>query len=99
MLGIDLAIEHCTGLRNIKLLNLRNIRSLTICIHQLVKIQAPALEHLSYSNYCLKLLNICDYENLKSLKISFTEVSYRYLNDLISIPYCLERLILSEALS
>lgn len=94
----DLAIEHCTGLRNIKLLNLRNIRSLTICIHQLVKIQAPALEHLSYSNYCLKLLNIIDYENLKFLEI-ITEVSYRYLNDLISIPYCLERLILSEALS
>lgn len=98
MLGIDLAIEHCTGLRNIKLLNLYKIRSLTIRIHQPVKIQAPALEHLSYSNYCLKLLNIIDYENLKFLEI-ITEVSYRYLNDLISIPYCLERLILSEALS
>ncbi|KAK6780941.1 hypothetical protein RDI58_023125 [Solanum bulbocastanum] len=93
---VDLVIEHCTGLKSIELLNLCNIRSLTIRIHQPVTIQAPALEHLTYSSYCLKQLHIIDYENLKSLEISYMEVSYRSLNNLISIPYCLERLILAN---
>ncbi|KAG5587950.1 hypothetical protein H5410_048384 [Solanum commersonii] len=41
-------------------------------------------------------LHIIDYENMKSLEILNTEVSYRYLNNLISIPYCLDRLILAN---
>lgn len=93
---VDLTIEHCTGLKNIELWNLRYIRSLTIRIHQPIIIHAPALEHLSYSSYSLKYLNIVEYENLKSLEISCTDISDRYLNHLISVPYCLESLLVTD---
>uniref|UniRef100_M1A6A3 F-box family protein n=1 Tax=Solanum tuberosum TaxID=4113 RepID=M1A6A3_SOLTU len=93
---VDLIIGYCSRLKNIEIRNLPNIRSLVIGNDQPVKIQAPSLEYLYYSSSCLNKLNIVEHKNLKTLDISCTEISDVYLNHLISIPYCLEKLLLAN---
>ncbi|KAG5587010.1 hypothetical protein H5410_047444 [Solanum commersonii] len=73
---IDLIIHHCPGWKKFEVRNLQKIRSLSFKINselQLVKIQAPTLEHLSESLRVLKLLNyhkigVIDAPNLESLE-------------------------------
>ncbi|WMV47477.1 hypothetical protein MTR67_040862, partial [Solanum verrucosum] len=67
----NLIILHCRGWKKFEGRNLQKIRSLSITIksEQLVKIQAPTLEHLSYSIYFLGKLDIAEYLNLKSLEL------------------------------
>ncbi|XP_060182031.1 putative F-box/LRR-repeat protein At3g18150 [Lycium barbarum] len=94
-----LIIEHCIGLNKIELRNLQKITSLTINIHRRVKIQAPTLEHLSYSSYSLEELDIVEYHNLKSLEISCMQISKGFLEHLISKPHFLESLKLVKITS
>ncbi|KAK4726201.1 hypothetical protein R3W88_031118 [Solanum pinnatisectum] len=57
---VSSVLKHCWGLKNIELLNLQKIKSITITaignVH--AKIQAPTLEHLSYSGCGSKILDI-----------------------------------------
>ncbi|KAG5586537.1 hypothetical protein H5410_046971 [Solanum commersonii] len=74
--------------------NLQKIRSLSIklCHEKLVKIQAPTLEYLSYSSYrSLDELDIVEYQNLKTVEMSFT--SGRFIERRISRSHFLERVI------
>ncbi|XP_059318588.1 FBD-associated F-box protein At3g52670-like [Lycium ferocissimum] len=99
---VNLVIDQCLRLKKLELRNLQKIRSLTIKIIMyqriLVKIQAPNLEHLSYSGYSLKDLDIVEYENLKSLKISCRKISDGFIEHLISRTHFLESLILVKIL-
>ncbi|XP_015087189.1 F-box/FBD/LRR-repeat protein At1g13570-like [Solanum pennellii] len=67
----NLIIRHCRGWKKCEVRNLQKIRSLCITIksEQVVKIEAPTLEHLSYSSYVLGKLDIGEYPNLKSLEL------------------------------
>ncbi|KAF3665632.1 putative F-box protein-like [Capsicum annuum] len=71
-------LKDCMDLIKIELLNLQKIKSVSIWnnINQHIKIQAPTLEHLSYSGYPLEELNIVECQNLKSL-----ELSHMYIYD------------------
>ncbi|XP_049406413.1 putative F-box/LRR-repeat protein At3g44810 [Solanum stenotomum] len=93
---VDLIIRNCTRLKNVELRNLPKIKSLAIDIDHPIKIEAPTLENLYYSSFCLNKLNIDKYKNLKSLEISCTKISDIYLNRLIFRPYCLEKLVLAN---
>uniref|UniRef100_M0ZWX7 Uncharacterized protein n=1 Tax=Solanum tuberosum TaxID=4113 RepID=M0ZWX7_SOLTU len=76
----NLIIRHCHGWKKIEVWNLQKIRSLSITIEsdeQFVKIQAPTLEHLSYSSNSLEKLDIAEYPNLKSLELSGLSYSRR----------------------
>ncbi|KAH0683133.1 hypothetical protein KY290_021722 [Solanum tuberosum] len=97
---VNFIFEYCIGLEEIELLNLRKIKSVTIKTRtepkQVVKIRAPTLEHLSYHGYLSENLDIIECENLKSLDISYMEMSgflqkliskSQLLNDL-KIQYC-----------
>nr|XP_010326731.1 F-box/FBD/LRR-repeat protein At2g26030-like [Solanum lycopersicum] len=93
---VDLIIRNCSRLKNVELRNLPKIKSLAIDIDHPVRIDAPTLEHLYYSSFCLNKLSIDKYKNLKSLEISCTKISDMYLNRLIFRPYCLEKLVLAN---
>ncbi|XP_060170838.1 F-box/LRR-repeat protein 25-like [Lycium barbarum] len=98
---IDFIIVNCHLLRNIELRNLQSIKSVSISINvhliQSVKIQAPTLEHFSYTG-CLRgeshVLDIIECQNLKSLKLSHMKISEGFLRHLISTFQFLESLIL-----
>lgn len=69
---VDFIIEYCFGLERIELLNLQNIKSVSLRKkrNQCFKIQAPTLEHLFYSSiseYSL-MSDIVECQYLKSLK-------------------------------
>ncbi|XP_059310862.1 uncharacterized protein LOC132062275 [Lycium ferocissimum] len=95
---VNLVINRCTRLEKLELRNLQNTKSLTIKtnFHKLVKIQAPNLEHLSYSGYSLKDLDIVEYQNLKSLRISCWKIPDGFIEYLISRTHFLESLILAK---
>ena len=77
----NLIIRHFCGWKKCEVRNLQKIKSLKIMIEkeQLVKIQAPTLENLTYSSFFLEKLNIVEYPNLKSLKL-FGEFASTRLN-------------------
>ncbi|KAG5588588.1 hypothetical protein H5410_049022 [Solanum commersonii] len=79
--------KYCSGLEKIELLNLRKIKSVSIRTHrqinQLVKIQAPTLEHLSYTGLS-KELEVVECQSLKSLDLSYVTMSDGFLHSLIS---------------
>ncbi|XP_059310002.1 putative F-box/LRR-repeat protein At5g41840 [Lycium ferocissimum] len=85
---ISFILEYCYGLERIELLNLQNIKSISIRTrrdkNQLVKIQAPTLEHLSYCGYSLEKLDVVECQNLKSLDISDVMICNGFLQNLIS---------------
>ncbi|XP_059287973.1 uncharacterized protein LOC132041168 [Lycium ferocissimum] len=99
---VDFIIENCPLLTKIELQNLQNIKSVSISTHdsdrnQSVKIQAPSLEHLSYSG-CRwgesQVLDIIECQNLKSLKLSDMKITEGFLRNHISTCQYLDSLIL-----
>ncbi|KAM3199656.1 hypothetical protein P3L10_032016 [Capsicum annuum] len=78
--------ENFMGLRKIELLHLQKIKLISIVTigNHLVKIQAPTLEHLSFSNYSSENLDIVECQNLKSLELSEVEISDGFFDNLIS---------------
>ncbi|WMV26217.1 hypothetical protein MTR67_019602 [Solanum verrucosum] len=71
---VSFIFDQCWGLKKIELLNLQKIKSVSIKNRkeqsQLVKIQAPTLEHLSYDDYLWGKLDIVEYCNrVQHLKI------------------------------
>ncbi|KAM3289376.1 hypothetical protein P3S67_017664 [Capsicum chacoense] len=74
------------GLRKIELLHLQKIKLISIMTigNHLVKIQAPTLEHLSFSNYSSENLDVVECQNLKSLELSEVEIFDRFFDNLIS---------------
>ncbi|XP_060200508.1 uncharacterized protein LOC132628759 [Lycium barbarum] len=98
---VDFIIVHCSLLTNIELRNLQNIKSVSINSNhnQSVKIQAPTLEHLSYSG-CrweqFPVLDIAECQNLKSLELSCMRISRGFLQHLISTSQVLECLRLYD---
>ncbi|WMV26220.1 hypothetical protein MTR67_019605 [Solanum verrucosum] len=85
---VSFIVDQCWGSKKIELLNLHKIKSVYIKnrreLNQLVKIQAPTLEHLTYDGYILGKLDIVECENLKSLDISHVKISHGFLQNLIS---------------
>ncbi|XP_059281340.1 uncharacterized protein LOC132035037 [Lycium ferocissimum] len=75
---VDFIIVYCPLLTKIELRNLQNIKSVSISSNhnQSVKIQAPTLEHLSYSGCPWEqspILDIAECQNLISLELSSIE--------------------------
>ncbi|PHT39103.1 hypothetical protein CQW23_22676 [Capsicum baccatum] len=66
--SLSSGVVNCPSLRKLSLIKNN--------INQHIKIQAPTLEHLSYSGYPLEELNIVECQNLKSL-----ELSHMYIYD------------------
>ncbi|KAG5611655.1 hypothetical protein H5410_022936 [Solanum commersonii] len=85
---VNFIFDLCWGSKKIELLNLHKIKSVYIKnmreLNQLVKIQAPTLEHLIYEGYISGKLDIVECENLKSLDISHVKISDGFLQNLIS---------------
>ncbi|WMV26218.1 hypothetical protein MTR67_019603 [Solanum verrucosum] len=85
---VSFIFYYCSGLKKVELLNLQKIKSVSIKNtkerNQLVKIQAPTLEHLTYGNYLSGKLDIVECQNLQSLDISQSTISDGYLQNLIS---------------
>ncbi|KAH0693544.1 hypothetical protein KY285_020641 [Solanum tuberosum] len=84
---VSFIFDQCWGLEKIELLNLGKIKSISIKTRrrdQLVKIQAPTLEHLTYDGCLLGKLDIVEYQNLKSLDISHMKISDGFLQNIIS---------------
>ncbi|KAK4721998.1 hypothetical protein R3W88_012231 [Solanum pinnatisectum] len=78
--------DYCWGFKKIELLNLQKIKSVSIKAreqNELVKIQAPTLEHLTYDGYLSGKLDIVECQNLKSLDISYVRISDEFLQNLI----------------
>nr|XP_016475643.1 PREDICTED: putative F-box/LRR-repeat protein At3g28410 [Nicotiana tabacum] len=92
---VTFILEYCSRLKKIELRNLQKIRSVSIKIEkdQRVILQAPTLEHFSYSSYSFKGLNIVECKNLKSLELSSSRIS-GFPEHLISTSQFLESLIL-----
>ncbi|PHT32649.1 hypothetical protein CQW23_28986 [Capsicum baccatum] len=74
------------SLSDIELLHLQKIKLISIVTigNDLVKIQAPTLEHLSFSNYSSENLDVVECQNLKSLEPSEVEISDGFFDNLIS---------------
>nr|XP_016453074.1 PREDICTED: FBD-associated F-box protein At3g52670-like isoform X1 [Nicotiana tabacum]XP_016453075.1 PREDICTED: FBD-associated F-box protein At3g52670-like isoform X1 [Nicotiana tabacum]XP_016453076.1 PREDICTED: FBD-associated F-box protein At3g52670-like isoform X1 [Nicotiana tabacum]XP_016453077.1 PREDICTED: FBD-associated F-box protein At3g52670-like isoform X1 [Nicotiana tabacum]XP_016453078.1 PREDICTED: FBD-associated F-box protein At3g52670-like isoform X1 [Nicotiana tabacum]XP_0164530 len=93
-------LEYCPGLEKIELLNLQKIKSVSIKTrgNQRVKIQAPTLERL----FCCgaleesPMLDVVEYQNLKSLELSGMNISDGFLQHLFSRSQSLESLILDN---
>ncbi|MCD7456588.1 hypothetical protein HAX54_032307 [Datura stramonium] len=100
LLIVDFILEYCSGFEKIELLNLQkiNLVSIRTCRYrnQIVKIQAPTLEHLSYSGSLSQDLDVVECLNLKSLNLSYVTISDRFLQNLICRSKLLESLILLE---
>ncbi|XP_059285932.1 putative F-box/LRR-repeat protein At5g02700 [Lycium ferocissimum] len=99
---VDVIIMYCRLLTNIELRNLQNIKSVSILSsgshNKSVKIQAPTLEHLSYSGSWKEfiVLDIVECQNLKSLKLSHMTISEGFLEHLISTSQFLESLLIDN---
>ncbi|XP_049391438.1 putative FBD-associated F-box protein At1g61330 [Solanum stenotomum] len=85
---VSFIFDYCWGFKKIELtLNLQKIKSVSIKSreqNELVKIQAPTLEHLTYDGYLWGKLDIVECQNLKSLDISYVRISDEFLQNLIS---------------
>ncbi|KAM3217512.1 hypothetical protein P3L10_026955 [Capsicum annuum] len=70
---VSFIFEYCLGLEKIELLNLQNIKSVSISTRRnlYVKVRALTLEHSSYSGYLSNNLDV-ECPNLKSLDLSYT---------------------------
>ncbi|KAM3325212.1 hypothetical protein P3S67_000336 [Capsicum chacoense] len=93
---VSFIFEYCLGLEKIELLNLQNIKSVSISTRRnlYVKIRAPTIEHLSYSGYLSNNLDV-ECPNLKSLDLSYMWTSGKFLQQLtfeslnvLKIQYC-----------
>ncbi|PHT37436.1 hypothetical protein CQW23_21009 [Capsicum baccatum] len=81
---VSFIFEYCSGLKKIELLNLQNIKSVSISTRTIfVKIRAPTLDHLSYSGYLSDNLDV-ECPNLKLLDLSYMWTSGEFLQQLIS---------------
>ncbi|PHT32651.1 hypothetical protein CQW23_28988 [Capsicum baccatum] len=89
---VSLVLKSCKGLGKIELLNLQKIKSISIktTTNKHVKIEAPTLEHLSFSNYSSKNLNVVECKNLKYLELNKVEIPDGLLDNLISKSQFLE---------
>ncbi|WMV26230.1 hypothetical protein MTR67_019615 [Solanum verrucosum] len=85
---VSFIFHYCWGFKKIELtLNLQKIKSVSIKSreqNELVKIQAPTLEHLTYDSYLWGKLDTVECQNLKSLDISYVRISDEFLQNLIS---------------
>ncbi|KAG5588585.1 hypothetical protein H5410_049019, partial [Solanum commersonii] len=74
---VNFILERCSGLKKIELLNHQNIKLVSIKTKgkpkHLVKSQIPTLEHFSYYGLRKEELDVTEFQNLKSLDISYVK--------------------------